>query len=90
MQDAIYAPHWNQNAHSVIYVLRGRAQVQVVDDFGQTVLDDELQQEQGPDFSPFKISLTMPNFSPFYENWGLCQISSPLFYSHMPILTIKW
>nr|POE87240.1 13s globulin basic chain [Quercus suber] len=28
------------------YVLRGRAQVQVVDDFGQTVFDDELQQEQ--------------------------------------------
>ena len=46
MQDAIYAPHWNRNAHSVIYVLRGRAQVQVVDDFGQTVFDDELRQEQ--------------------------------------------
>ncbi|XP_030956693.1 11S globulin seed storage protein Jug r 4-like [Quercus lobata] len=45
-KDAIYAPHWNRNAHSVIYVLRGRAQVQVVDDFGQTVFDDELQQEQ--------------------------------------------
>ena len=46
MQDAIYAPHWNRNAHSVIYVLSGRAQVQVVDDFGQTVFDDELRQEQ--------------------------------------------
>ncbi|KAK4595356.1 hypothetical protein RGQ29_013704 [Quercus rubra] len=45
-KDAIYAPHWNRNAHSVIYVLRGRAQVQVVDDFGQTVFDDELRQEQ--------------------------------------------
>nr|XP_023891847.1 13S globulin basic chain-like [Quercus suber] len=46
MKDAIYAPHWNRNAHSVIYVLRGRAQVQVVDDFGQTVFDYELQQDQ--------------------------------------------
>ncbi|KAM3752366.1 hypothetical protein ACB098_03G012600 [Castanea mollissima] len=45
-KDAIYAPHWNLNAHSVIYVLKGRAQVQVVDNFGQTVFDDELQQEQ--------------------------------------------
>ncbi|KAF3947807.1 hypothetical protein CMV_026114 [Castanea mollissima] len=45
-KDAIYAPHWNRNAHSVIYVLKGRAQVQVVDNFGQTVFDDELQQEQ--------------------------------------------
>ena len=30
----------------MIYVVKGRAQVQVVDDFGQTVFDDELRQEQ--------------------------------------------
>ena len=46
MQDAIYVPHWNRNAHSVIYVVKGRAQVQVVDDFGQTVFHDELKQHQ--------------------------------------------
>ncbi|XP_050267073.1 11S globulin seed storage protein Jug r 4-like isoform X2 [Quercus robur] len=45
-RDAIYVPHWNRNAHSVIYVVKGRAQVQVVDDFGQTVFQDELQQHQ--------------------------------------------
>ncbi|KAM4085241.1 hypothetical protein ACJW30_10G012000 [Castanea mollissima] len=45
-RDAIYVPHWNRNAHSVIYVVKGRAQVQVVDDFGQAVFDDELQQGQ--------------------------------------------
>lgn len=46
LQDAIYVPHWNRNAHSIIYVVRGRAQLQVVDDFGRTVFDDELQQDQ--------------------------------------------
>ncbi|KAK7823593.1 13s globulin basic chain [Quercus suber] len=46
VEDAFCAPHWNWNAHSVVYVLRGRAQVQVVDDFGQPVFDDELQQDQ--------------------------------------------
>ena len=30
----------------MIYVVKGRAQVQVVDDFGQTVFQDELQQNQ--------------------------------------------
>ena len=30
----------------MIYVVKGRAQVQVVDDFGQTVFHDELQQHQ--------------------------------------------
>nr|POF05311.1 13s globulin basic chain [Quercus suber] len=43
---AIYVPHWNRNAHSIIYVVRGRAQLQVVDNFGRTVFDDELQQDQ--------------------------------------------
>ncbi|KAM4077363.1 hypothetical protein ACJW30_12G133300 [Castanea mollissima] len=32
-RDAIYVPHWNQNAHSIIYVVRGRAQLQAVDNF---------------------------------------------------------
>jgi hypothetical protein len=46
MQDGLYVPHWNLNAHSLVYALRGRAQVQVVDDNGQTVFDDELRQGQ--------------------------------------------
>ncbi|KAG6724296.1 hypothetical protein I3842_03G253900 [Carya illinoinensis] len=44
--DALYVPHWNLNAHSVVYALRGRAEVQVVDNFGQTVFDDELREGQ--------------------------------------------
>ncbi|XP_031377794.1 11S globulin-like isoform X2 [Punica granatum] len=43
-QDAIMGPHWNLNAHSVIYALRGRARIQVVDNNGQAVFDEELQQ----------------------------------------------
>lgn len=46
LQNAMYVPHWNMNAHSVIFVTRGRARVQVVDDRGQTVYDGELQQRQ--------------------------------------------
>jgi hypothetical protein len=46
MQEALYVPHWNQNAHSVVYAIRGRARVQVVDDNGNTVFDDELRQGQ--------------------------------------------
>lgn len=45
-RNAMYVPHWNQNAHSVIFVTRGRARVQVVDYRGQTVFDGELQQRQ--------------------------------------------
>ncbi|KAE7997828.1 hypothetical protein FH972_002429 [Carpinus fangiana] len=45
-RDALYVPHWNQNAHSVVYAIRGRARVQVVDDNGNTVFDDELRQGQ--------------------------------------------
>ncbi|EXC31959.1 Legumin A [Morus notabilis] len=44
--NAMYAPHWNINAHSVIYVIRGRARCQVVDDFGRSVFDGELRQGQ--------------------------------------------
>nr|ABK80754.1 11S globulin precursor isoform 3A [Ficus pumila var. awkeotsang] len=44
--NAMYSPHWNINAHSVIYVIRGRARCQVVNSFGQTVFDGELRQGQ--------------------------------------------
>lgn len=46
MQNALYSPHWNKNAHGVIYVIRGSAKCQVVDDFGRTVFDGQLRQGQ--------------------------------------------
>jgi hypothetical protein len=46
LQEGLYVPHWNLNAHSVMYAIRGRARVQVVDDNGNTVFDDELRQGQ--------------------------------------------
>lgn len=45
-RNAIYVPHWTMNAHSVCYAIRGRAEVQVVDNYGQTVFDDELREGQ--------------------------------------------
>ncbi|PON62631.1 11-S seed storage protein [Parasponia andersonii] len=45
-RSAIYTPHWNVNAHSVIYVLRGRARIQVVDHLGQSFFDGEVRQGQ--------------------------------------------
>ncbi|KAK4848194.1 hypothetical protein QYF36_010208 [Acer negundo] len=43
---AIMAPHWNRNAHSIIYGLEGSAQVQVVDNNGNSVFDGELRKGQ--------------------------------------------
>ncbi|KAG0494097.1 hypothetical protein HPP92_005091 [Vanilla planifolia] len=43
---ASMAPHWNLNAHSLVYVTRGRARVQVVDDRGKAVFDGQLEQGQ--------------------------------------------
>ena len=42
----MYAPHWNINAHSVIYGIRGRARCQVVDSMGRSVFEGELRQGQ--------------------------------------------
>lgn len=44
MQNALFVPHYNTNAHSIIYALRGRAHVQVVDSNGNRVYDEELQE----------------------------------------------
>ncbi|KAK4795342.1 hypothetical protein SAY86_013336 [Trapa natans] len=43
-RNAMMVPHWNMNAHSVIYVIRGQAKVQVVDNNGQAVFDEDLQE----------------------------------------------
>ncbi|RZC67974.1 hypothetical protein C5167_011661 [Papaver somniferum] len=42
--NAMHAPHWTMNAHSVFYVTRGDAHVQVVGSNGQTVLDNRVNQ----------------------------------------------
>ncbi|XP_019709442.1 cocosin 1 [Elaeis guineensis] len=45
-KNAMLAPHWNINAHSVTYCTGGRGGVQVVDNNGKTVFDGELRQGQ--------------------------------------------
>ncbi|KAG8658567.1 hypothetical protein MANES_03G163900v8 [Manihot esculenta] len=45
-RNAIFAPHWNVNAHSVNYVVRGNGHVQMVDDNGNTVFDGQVQEGQ--------------------------------------------
>lgn len=45
MQNALMSPHY-MNSHSVIYVTRGSANVQLVDDFGRSVFDGELHEGQ--------------------------------------------
>ncbi|KAL6214553.1 hypothetical protein ACLB2K_013985 [Fragaria x ananassa] len=44
--NAIHSPRWNLNAHEIIYVIRGSARVQVVNDNGETILDDQVRQGQ--------------------------------------------
>ncbi|KAL6970572.1 hypothetical protein U1Q18_030268 [Sarracenia purpurea var. burkii] len=44
--NAILAPHWNVNAHSIIYVIRGSGRLQVVGNFGNTVFDGRVQEGQ--------------------------------------------
>ncbi|KAF6150950.1 hypothetical protein GIB67_026871 [Kingdonia uniflora] len=41
---AIYAPSWSINSHSIIYIIRGEAQAQVVGSNGQAVLNDKVRQ----------------------------------------------
>ncbi|KAJ4955296.1 hypothetical protein NE237_012079 [Protea cynaroides] len=45
-RNAILAPHWNINAHSVIYVTRGSARVQIVGNRGERVFDEEVREGQ--------------------------------------------
>ncbi|KAJ6412185.1 hypothetical protein OIU84_005275 [Salix udensis] len=44
--EAMMVPHWNLNAHSIIYGIRGQAHVQVVDHSGRTVFDGEMREGQ--------------------------------------------
>lgn len=46
VQDAFMAPHYRQNAHSVLYATRGEAQMQIVDNRGQCVFNDRIREGQ--------------------------------------------
>ncbi|MED6158126.1 hypothetical protein PIB30_029924 [Stylosanthes scabra] len=43
-KDAILVPHYNLNCHAVIYCTRGSALVQVIDENGKRVLDEEVME----------------------------------------------
>ncbi|KAJ1397831.1 RmlC-like cupin domain superfamily [Sesbania bispinosa] len=45
-KNGIYAPHWNINANSLMYVIRGRGRVRVVNCQGEAVFNDELRRGQ--------------------------------------------
>ncbi|GAB2234545.1 hypothetical protein Drorol1_Dr00003800 [Drosera rotundifolia] len=42
--NAIYAPHWELNSHSIVYCTRGEARVQVVGSRGQLVMDEMVRE----------------------------------------------
>lgn len=44
--NAIYSPHWNLNAHEIYYIIRGSARVQIVNDNGDAIMDEEVRQGQ--------------------------------------------
>lgn len=46
MQNAILAPHWNINAHALVYATNGRARLQIVSNEGRWVFDGELRRGQ--------------------------------------------
>ncbi|KAK4366080.1 hypothetical protein RND71_013960 [Anisodus tanguticus] len=45
-KNSIMAPHWMTNAHSIIYITKGEARIQIVDHRGQAVLDDRVRRGQ--------------------------------------------
>ncbi|KAF3328034.1 Glutelin type-A 1 [Carex littledalei] len=45
-KNAILAPHWNLNAHAIVYATSGRARMQVVNNEGQRTFDGELRRGQ--------------------------------------------
>ncbi|CAN1180827.1 11S globulin subunit beta, partial [Linum perenne] len=44
-RNAIMAPHWNINSHSVCYFTRGNGRVQIVDEEGNSVFDGETNDQ---------------------------------------------
>nr|3QAC_A Chain A, 11S globulin seed storage protein [Amaranthus hypochondriacus] len=45
-RNAMMAPHYNLNAHNIMYCVRGRGRIQIVNDQGQSVFDEELSRGQ--------------------------------------------
>ncbi|XVF28598.1 hypothetical protein REPUB_Repub15cG0043600 [Reevesia pubescens] len=45
-KNAIYAPHWNINAHSVVYITRGSGRIQIVSENGEAIFDDNVEEGQ--------------------------------------------
>ncbi|KAL6978681.1 hypothetical protein U1Q18_020346 [Sarracenia purpurea var. burkii] len=45
-RNALMAPLWKINAHSVLYATRGEAQVQIVDQRGEAVFNDRIREGQ--------------------------------------------
>ncbi|KAL3620600.1 hypothetical protein CASFOL_035512 [Castilleja foliolosa] len=45
-KNAIMSPHWFVNAHSIVYVTRGEARVQIVNHRGQAVFDGQAREGQ--------------------------------------------
>ncbi|KAL6522755.1 hypothetical protein OROHE_016602 [Orobanche hederae] len=45
-KNAMMAPHWSINSHTIMYVIRGSARIQVVGNQGKTVLDEEIREGQ--------------------------------------------
>lgn len=46
LQNAIYAPHWNINAHSIVYIVRGSGRIQIVRETGDAVFNDRVREGQ--------------------------------------------
>ncbi|KAI3742676.1 hypothetical protein L1987_60369 [Smallanthus sonchifolius] len=45
-RNAIQSPHWTINAHNLLYVTEGTLRVQIVDNEGNSVFDNELREGQ--------------------------------------------
>ncbi|KAM7526715.1 hypothetical protein LguiA_016617 [Lonicera macranthoides] len=45
-RNAMVAPHWNINAHSVIYVIRGNGRIQIVGNSNRPAFDGEVREGQ--------------------------------------------
>ncbi|KAJ4799718.1 Glutelin type-B 5 [Rhynchospora pubera] len=45
-RNAVLAPHWKINAHSLMYVTGGRGKIQIVNHQGRTVFDGQVSQRQ--------------------------------------------
>ncbi|KAJ4969123.1 hypothetical protein NE237_015824 [Protea cynaroides] len=43
LPNAMLAPHWNINAHTIVYITRGEGRVQIVGNNGETVMDDRVR-----------------------------------------------